>query len=290
MNHTPFVCEALADSIIPTTTAITAMDNHDAHPANASINSSSPELRRLSPQVTSSTNKNSDVHAPEDHGEPSCQECQKSGRSTITKSPLTSHSEHTPSSSKMTMIMSLMPLEDDKAMDDWSSASSDDDLDDSNATIKMSNIPLWRQQQHRHSNHLDYSRRRHSMMAEVASRWESFPSSRRTNNSSIDLSPPRRPITPPAPADKQKAPRAPQRKSSLEATKRPTPLPAQPMAQSEGLRRHISNEGDEDDNGTRCNNHHSNNEGSSSPSTSTLRLPTRQPSFEDMTLNDGTVQ
>lgn len=288
MNHMPFVCEALADSIIPTTT-ITAMDNHDPHPANASITSSSPELRRLSPQVISSANKSSDVHIPEEQGEPSCQDCQKSGRSTITKAPLTSHSEHTPSSSKMTMIMSLMPLVDDNAMDDWSSGTSsdDDDLDDSNATIKMSNIPLWRQQQHRHSNHLDYSRRRHSMMTEVASRWESFPSSRRLNNnasSSIDLSPPRRPITPPAPSDKQKAPRAPQRKSSLEATKRPTtttPPPSQPIAQ--GLRRHISNEGDESS-------HHKNNEGNSSPSTSTLRLPTRQPSFENMALNDGTVQ
>ena len=146
-------------------------------------------------------------------------------------------------------MISLVPMMDDS----YNSFGGDyqSDLDDSASTVKMSNRP-----HHRRSAPEARVRR----MTE-ASRWESFPSGRR-------LAPPQRPITPPPssndapppPALRQEsqgclAPRVPQRKSSLEAIKRPTTEPTPP------LRRHISDD-------------------SEKTAATTLRLPTRQPSFQ----------
>lgn len=192
-------------------------------------------------------------------------------------------------------MMSIVPMSDDSyEYGDDGSYWSGDDLDASAATVKISN-----RQWPRRSSHQDAAatpdRSRLTLMAE-ASRWESFPSSRR-------LAPPRRPITPPPTKSSTastcsslssdssstpppllatvrqesqgcSAPRVPQRKSSLEAVKRPCDcnhdateqpqLPAAPL-----LRRHISD--DSISSGKRT---------FGSPANSTLRLPTRQPSFQ----------
>ena len=172
-----------------------------------------------------------------------------------------------------------MPMMDDSY--DCSYFSSDD-LDDSATAFKRSNRRWPRRRSHTPG--------RSRLIAE-ASRWESFPSSRRT-------APPQRLVTPPLQVRSTSsslssdatpppllttvrqesqgcsAPRVPQRQSSLEAVKRNCDLDAtdQPQALPTApapLRRHISSD-DSSGKGTAC---------SPADTSCTLKLPTRQPSF-----------